>query len=864
MLRVALHLVSRFAVARAVAGPATAGLIVLGSLAGGCTSGDTGASQSVATDRPPAEKAAPGERAPSGPPVLMPAPEFLLTDQSGAPFGARDLKGQVWIVNFMFTRCAATCPQQTSRIAELQNRARRWQGAERLKLLSITVDPVNDTPQRLAEYGQRFQADAERWKFLTGERDVLRAISGDGFKLPVSDSDDPRMPIAHSARFALVDANGSIRGFYDSLADGDFERLAVDARHVLAEATATPPDPSRINIPPDVAAPAWMAQREADQRATRDEFTVPLDFEFFDRREESGITFVNRAVEDCTKHFKSNHYDHANGIAAADVDGDGLPDLYFTSQVGGNELWRNLGDGRFEDITDLAGVRLAGRVSVSASFADVNNDGAPDLFVTTTRHGNVLFINDGQGRFRDATEEAGLGYVGHSSGAVFFDYDGDGRLDLLVTNVGNFTTDEVGDCCTDDEEPRPYYLGLNEAFVGHLFADRAERSSLFRNEGEGRFRDVSEETGLVDLGWSGDATPLDYNGDGWIDLYILNMQGNDELWENQQGERFVRRGETAFPMSVWGGMGVKSFDFDGDGRLDLYITNMHADMWELQKDINGPAELIKPPPYVMPESYLRTRPGLTNVLGNGLYLNRGDGEFEEVSDEVGAETYWPWGLSVGDLNADGHPDVFITSGMNYPFRYHVNTVLMNDGGTRLRPAEFLVGVEPRRGGRTATPWFQLDCSGEDAGHELCRGKSGTCTVWGALGSRGSVILDLDGDGDLDIVTNDFNSPPQVLISDLAQRSPDLKWLAIALRGTRGNSDGLGAIVTVRAGERRFTQAHDGKSGYLSQSRLPLYFGLGGAERVDEVRVVWPGGQTQTVAGPIDPNQTLAIEESAAQ
>ena len=143
------------------------------------------------------------------------------------------------------------------------------------------------------------------------------------------------------------------------------------------------------------------------------------------------------------KTYKAAHYDHGNGVAVADVDGDGRLDIYFVSQVGGNQLWRNLGGGKFEDITAPAGVAVPGRISVTASFADIDNDGDADLYVTTVRGGNVLFENQGNGRFRDISAASGLDYTGHSSAAVFFDYDRDGRLDLLLVNVGKYTTETL-------------------------------------------------------------------------------------------------------------------------------------------------------------------------------------------------------------------------------------------------------------------------------------------------------------------------------------------------------------------------------------------------------------------------------------
>jgi hypothetical protein len=656
----------------------------------------------------------------------------------------------------------------------------------------------------------------------------------------------------------LVDAELRIRGYYDGLSEKDFGKLLVDLRSVLSEPTTAARGTVHVGIPAQVFDTPWLEQLQKDQRATADALGVYHDFEFADCLESSGIDFISRPVADAARDFKKNHYDHATGVAVADVDLDGLYDLYFVSQVGGNQLWRNLGNGRFENITERAGVALAGRVGVTASFADTDNDGDPDLFVTTTRHGNAYFINDGQGRFRDATAESGLTYSGHSSSAEFFDYDHDGRLDMFLVNVGRFTTDKIGYSGNVDQKEHPYFIGAPTAFSFHLFPERSERSILYHNEGNNRFRDVSDEVGLVHDGWSGDATPFDANDDGWIDLYILNMQGNDEYYENIAGRKFERRSQAVFPASPWGAMGLKSFDFNNDGRLDLFLTNMHADMFKTLAI--GPLEKQKLDPDEVSEKFLHSRVPGKNVMGNALYENWGKGQFREVSDDVNAETFWPWGPSVGDLNADGFQDIFITSSMNLRYRYHANSLLLNDHGQTFRDAEFILGVEPRRGGRTATPWFELDCSGADSENEICAGRSGRVVVWAALGSRSSVIFDLDQDGDLDIVTNDFNSPPLVLISNLSERNAELHFIKILLRGSVSNRDGLGAKVQVTTGKDVYTQVHDGQSGYLSQSLLPLYFGLGSAKTVDKITVQWPGHALQVVEGPIQANQQVVVIE----
>ncbi len=594
--------------------------------------------------------------------------------------------------------------------------------------------------------------------------------------------------------------------------------------------------------------PHWLIAQADQQIKKSKSFKVFHDFKFYDEQVSSNVSFKHNIVPDCTYDLKPVHYDHGTGVVLADVDNDGLYDVYWVSQVGKGELWKNLGNGKFKDITSVSGLDVNEKnINVSAAFADIDNDGDADLFVTNIKSGNKLFENDGGGKFTDISKSAEIDYVGHSSGVTFLDFNKDGLLDVFVSNVGKYTTDEKSKFKVGKNE-YSYFVGYKDAFAGHLKEERLENSILYQNKGNNKFEDVTTAMGLRDQSWTGDATFLDGNNDGFPDLYLLNMQGSDAYYENQKGIGFVKKSKELFPKTPWGAMGIKVFDYNNDGLQDIFVSDMHSDMG---KNVVLPVEKEKEKGVApFPDDFIVTPS--SSIYGNAFFKKTGPNEYEEVSDAIGAENYWPWGISTGDLNADGFEDVFLASSMNYPYRYSMNNVLLNNQGKDFLRSEFVLGIEPRREGRFARHWFSIDCSGEFKNHPLCKNKKGQQDYYGAVGSRSSAIFDLDNDGDLDIVTNEFNDVPMILISNLTAQKTDIKFLKIKLIGTSSNRDGLGAVVEVRTGDQVYTKVHDGKSGYLSQSSLPLYFGLGNASSVDHIKVNWPSGKTQLI------NQNISI------
>ena len=547
--------------------------------------------------------------------------------------------------------------------------------------------------------------------------------------------------------------------------------------------------------------------------------------------------------------FKINLYDHGCGIAIGDINGDGYDDAYFLNQLGPNALFRNKGDGTFVEVTEEAGVALVDRISVGATFSDYDNDGDQDLYVTSTRGGNTLFRNRGNGTFEDVTEQAGVSFVGHSQTAAFFDYDQDGHLDLLVVNTASWTSDAY------DEDAR-YFVGKGQAGgLNEVVGSPIEPNVLYHNNRDGTFSDVSRDSGLTGRGWASDLAVLDYDEDCKPDVFITSMFGPDQLYRNLGGGRFEDVTATVLGQTSFGAIGCRVFDYDSNGTLDLLIVDMHSDMWmgldythtslqTAQKHQTDKFKYFFGPDTESNVELMTLEQDLEGVLdfrhedvlfGNVLFSNLGDGKFREATDEAGLETFWPWGLATGDFDADQHEDVFIAAGMGYPFYYWPNSLMMNQGDGTFQDQAQVHGVEPPRKG------VYLEDRIQDR--------------YAVRSSRCAATADFDRDGRVDVLTNNFNHEPYYFHNEF----PSQTYLALRLTGTVSNRDAIGAVVTVTAGGRSQIRLLQGASGYLSQSSKTLHFGLGTASKVDAIEILWPSGQRQTLENP-DVNQLLHVTE----
>ncbi len=562
----------------------------------------------------------------------------------------------------------------------------------------------------------------------------------------------------------------------------------------------------------------------------------------------TGVTFENKILESEQLHYYKYLYIYiGGGVAAADFNNDGLEDLFFTSNIYHNKLFLNKGNFQFEDITIKAGIKKRTGFDTAVSVVDINGDGFLDIYINRAgwyegdqKLANMLYINNGDLTFTEQAKLHGLADTNRSITSTFFDYDKDGDLDVYITNA-----------------PAKFDLSgkiipINK--IQNSKQTQAFRSSdkLYNNDGTGYFTDVSEQAGILpDIGFGLNAQVGDLNNDGWQDIYVSNdFIGPDFAYINNKNGTFSEKRNSLFKHISYYSMGSDIGDINNDGFNDLMVLDM------------SPEDHVRSKTTMSMMSIDRFNKMVNNnyhhqYMHNVMQLNNGNGTFSEIAHLSGlAQTDWSWSVLFADFDLDGLNDIYVTNGIyrdvvDRDMNIEINTTI-KEKKNKLKEKDFFE--------------FTQKLPQQKLTNYLFKNKGNlkfenTTAVWSdekPTFSNGAVYVDLDNDGDLDIVTNNLDENATILRNNARENTTN-NFLQFAFKGAKDNTFGVGTTVKIyqHNGDILTRQLINAR-GYLSSMPNTLHFGIGKTTIVPQIKIIWPDGNTQSLTN-IKANQLLHIE-----
>ncbi|MFP4293521.1 MAG: VCBS repeat-containing protein, partial [Cyclobacteriaceae bacterium] len=568
----------------------------------------------------------------------------------------------------------------------------------------------------------------------------------------------------------------------------------------------------------------------------------------FRLRSDTGIDFVNKIDESYSTFFEFFSYVYnGGGVAAGDINNDGLVDLFFTGNQVQDKLYLNKGGLKFEDISQQAGIGQAGGWSNGVTMSDVNQDGFLDIYISRggwqegpEERANILYINNQDGTFSERAAEYGLDDTGYSVQATFFDADNDNDLDMYLIN-------------------RPPSFNLPLSVMEERAANPPDfsRDKLYINDGSNRFTELALERGIKNFGYSLGVVAGDVNNDNLIDIFVSNDYSTpDHLYINQGNGYFIDELQNAMNHTSLYSMGVDLADFNNDAMEDFIVMEMRPTDYKRSK-VSMPSMNVEGFKAIVDAGMHK------QYMHNMLHLNQGKGKFSDVSQLAGlAKTDWSWSPLWYDINNDGKKDLFVTNGMRRD---------SFDGDSKARLTSFLQENKDKynspqdlfgRGFKDVIEVFKpikipnyYYVNKGNYEFDVVSDSALSITSF----SNGSIIADLDNDGDLDVVTNNIEDPAFVLENVSATGN----WLKVRLSGPQGNLFGIGAKVFAYSdlGKQYFQQKLT--RGYLSSQDPMIHFGFGPLSSIDSLVVIWPDNKKSTLKD-LGVNSQVEIKYSEAK